>query len=220
VSVVGLFLNTLFYHLSLKWIPGTLVMVLENLSPVFVMLFAWILASKRPEKRHVLAILLSFAGIALIIAGKGEFSIDGSDTLPGIIFGIGAGITLAFYYFFSGELVERTKDDPDKMISLLMVIFLIAALFMLPFVFTSKNLPANSIEWFWLIEMGIFQSGLAYIFLNYALRYVSSSTASIFFLFTIFFTTINEILFLDLSLNIYLVSGSLLIIAAARKVSR
>jgi len=67
--------------------------------------------------------------------------------------------------------------------------------------------------------MGIFQSGIAYILLNYALRYVNSSTASIFFLFTIFFTTINEILFLDLSLNIYLIVGSLLIIAAARKVS-
>lgn len=219
VSVVGLFLNTLFYHLSLNWIPGTLVMILENLSPVFVMLFAWVLASKRPEKRHVYALLLSFTGIALIIAGKGEFSVDGTDTLPGIVFGIAAGITLAFYYFFSGELVEKTKDDPDKMISLLMLIFLIASVFMLPFVFSATDLPKNRVEWFWLIEMGIFQSGLAYIFLNYALRYVSSSTASIFFLFTILFTTINEILFLDLSLNIHLIVGSLLIIVAARKVS-
>lgn len=219
VSIVGLFFNTLFYHLSLKWIPGTLVMVLENLSPVFVMLFAWVLASRKPEKRHIYALILSFTGIALIIAGKSEFSIDGTDTLPGIIFGIGAGITLAFYYFFSGELVEKTKDDPDKMISLLMIIFLIAAFFMLPFVFSATNLPGNSTEWFWLIEMGIFQSGIAYILLNYALRYVNSSTASIFFLFTIFFTTINEIIFLDLSLNIYLIVGSLLIIAAARKVS-
>ena len=219
VSIVGLFLNTLFYHLSLKWIPGTLVMVLENLSPVFVILFAWALSSKKPEKKHILSLLLSFAGIALIIAGKGEFSIDGSDTLPGIIFGIGAGITLAFYYFFSGELVEKTKDDPDKMISLLMIIFMIAAFFMLPFVFSAENLPTNPTEWFWLFEMGVFQSGLAYIFLNYALRYVSASTASIFFLFTILFTTINELLFLDLNLNIYLIAGSLLIIAAARKVS-
>jgi drug/metabolite transporter (DMT)-like permease len=220
VSVVGLFLNTLFYHLSLNWIPGTLIMVLENLSPVFVILFAWGFSAKRPQKKHIISLLLSFAGIALIIAGKGEFSVNGEDTLPGIIFGIGAGITLAFYYFFSGELVEKTKDDPDKMISLLMIIFMIAAFFMLPFVFSATDLPKNNIEWFWLIEMGIFQSGLAYIFLNYALRYVSSSTASIFFLFTILFTTINELLFLDLSLNVYLVAGSLLIIAAARKVSR
>ncbi len=219
VSVVGLFLNTLFYHLSLNWIPGTLIMVLENLSPVFVILFAWGFSAKKPQKKHIISLLLSFAGIALIIAGKGEFSVNGEDTLPGIIFGIGAGITLAFYYFFSGELVEKTKDDPDKMISLLMIIFMIAAFFMLPFVFSATDLPKNNVEWFWLIEMGIFQSGLAYIFLNYALRYVSSSTASIFFLFTILFTTINELLFLDLSLNVYLVAGSLLIIAAARKVS-
>ena len=219
VSVVGLFLNTLFYHLSLNWIPGTLIMVLENLSPVFVILFAWGFSAKKPQKKHIISLLLSFAGIALIIAGKGEFSVNGEDTLPGIIFGIGAGITPAFYYFFSGELVEKTKDDPDKMISLLMIIFMIAAFFMLPFVFSATDLPKNNVEWFWLIEMGIFQSGLAYIFLNYALRYVSSSTASIFFLFTILFTTINELLFLDLSLNVYLVAGSLLIIAAARKVS-
>lgn len=219
VSIVGLFLNTLFYHLSLKWISGTLVMVLENLSPVFVLFFAWSILKTKPDKNQIVALILSFAGIGTIILGKDHFSVDGIDSLPGIIFGIGAGITLAFYYFFSGELVAKVKDDPDKMLSLLMIIFLIASVPMLPFVIAAKNIPSQFDEWFWLIEMGIFQSGVAYILLNYAMRYVSASTASIFFLFTIFFTTINELLFMNLQLNSYLIVGSILIIMAARKAS-
>jgi len=219
VSIIGLFLNTIFYHLSLKWISGTLIMVLENLSPVFVFLFAFAFLKIKPNKNQILALLLSFAGMIVIIAGKEKFSVDGIDALPGIIFGLAAGVTLAFYYFFSGELVSKLKDDPDKMLSLLMIIFVIASVPMLPFVLTSESMPSKPDEWFWLVEMGIFQSGVAYILLNYAMRYVSSSTASIFFLFTIFFTTINELVFLDLQLNSYLIIGSILIIIAARKAS-
>lgn len=219
VSIIGLFLNTIFYHLSLKWISGTLIMVLENLSPVFVFLFAFAFLKIKPNKNQILALLFSFAGMIVIIAGKEKFSVDGIDALPGIIFGLAAGVTLAFYYFFSGELVSKLKDDPDKMLSLLMIIFVIASVPMLPFVLTSESMPSKPDEWFWLVEMGIFQSGVAYILLNYAMRYVSSSTASIFFLFTIFFTTINELVFLDLQLNSYLIIGSILIIIAARKAS-
>lgn len=219
VSIIGLFLNTIFYHLSLKWISGTLIMVLENLSPVFVFLFAFAFLKIKPNKNQILALLLSFAGMIVIIAGKEKFSVDGIDALPGIIFGLAAGVTLAFYYFFSGELVSKLKDDPDKMLSLLMIVFIIASVPMLPFVLTSDSMPSKPDEWFWLVEMGIFQSGVAYILLNYAMRYVSSSTASIFFLFTILFTTINELLFMDLQLNSYLIIGSALIILAARKAS-
>ncbi|MBP7433435.1 EamA family transporter [bacterium] len=219
VSIVGLFLNTLFYHLALKWISGTLVMVIENLSPVFVIFFIWAISKTKPNKNQILALILSFAGMIVIVAGKDKLSVNGIDSLPGIIFGILAGITLAFYYFFSGELISKVKDDPNKMLSLLMIIFLIAAIPMLPLVISAQNLPSKFDEWFWLIEMGIFQSGVAYITLNLAMRYVSASTASIFFLFTIFFTTMNELIFLDLQLNPYLIIGSILIILAARKAS-
>jgi drug/metabolite transporter (DMT)-like permease len=219
VSIIGLFFNTIFYHLSLKWVPGTLVMVLENLAPVFVLFFAWTITKTRPKRNQVTALALSFAGMAVIILGKDHFSVDGADSLPGIIFGIAAGVTLAFYYFFSGEMVAKLKDDPDKMLSLLMIIFVFAGLPMIPFVVAAENIPSKFDEWFWLVEMGIFQSGFAYIVLSYAMRYVPSSTASIFFIFTIFFTTLNEILFLGLQLNIYLVAGSILIIVAARKAS-
>ncbi len=219
VSIIGLFFNTMFYHLSLKWISGTLVMVLENLAPVFVLFFAWTITKTRPKRNQVTALVLSFAGMAVIIFGKDHFSVDGVDSLPGIIFGIAAGVTLAFYYFFSGEMVAKLKDDPDKMLSLLMIIFIVAGLPMIPFIVAAENIPSKFDEWFWLVEMGIFQSGIAYITLNYAMRFVTSSTASIFFIFTIFFTTINEIIFLGLQLNLYLVAGSVLIIIAARKAS-
>jgi drug/metabolite transporter (DMT)-like permease len=75
----------------------------------------------------------------------------------------------------------------------------------------SKPLPHTPKQWFWLLEMGIMQSGLAYLFWNYALAHIKANTASILFLLTIIFTTINEVLFLGVNLNTYLVAGAIFI---------
>lgn len=219
VSLIGLFLNTLFYHLALRWISGTLLMVLESLAPLFVILFAWSLHKKKPQKGNIFAIILSFIGLILIVYGKTTLSLGGLEIIPGILFGIAASVTLSFYYFFSGEIVAKLKNDPNKMLSLLLIIFIISSIPMIPFMMLATELPSTRYEWFWLVEMGVFQSGIAYIILNYAMKYVSASTASIFFIFTIFFTTINEVLFLDLSLNISIVIGAIFIIIAAKKAS-
>ena len=92
---------------------------------------------------------------------------------------------------------------------------------MLPlFIFKDMNKPSNFQQWFWLFEMGIFQSGVSYLFWNYALAYLKTNIVSILFLFTILFTTINELIFLDLDLNKYLIAGGLFIVASGYIISK
>ena len=220
LSFVGLFLNTVTFHLALNTISGTLVMIIENLSPVFVFFLSFALAGVRPTWREVTALILSLLGMLLIVYGKDSFDFGGGDVTVGIVWAIGAGITFGWYVYFSADLVRPLRDDPVKVIQFLFKIFVISTVLMLPFLVRDCPRPQKADEWFWLVEMGIFQSGGAYLCWNYALRDVPVNTASVLFLLTILFTAINELLFLNLALNAYIVIGGILIIAAGRLITR
>lgn len=214
VAIVGIFGNSLLYHLTLNYLPGTLVMVLENISPIFVLLASFYYLRVKPSLKEIAALLVSFIGIGLIILSKDKFPELQDGFTVGVVLGILTGLSFGAYIFYSAQYVKPLKNDPIKIIQFLLKVFVVSAVLGTPFLFTSKAPPANFIEWFWLIEMGVFQSGFAYIFWNYALSRLNTNTASILFLLTIVFTTINEILFLGLRLNTYLVAGSIMIFLA------
>ncbi|HPE29167.1 MAG TPA: DMT family transporter [Candidatus Mcinerneyibacteriales bacterium] len=220
IAFVGVALNSLFYHLTLIYLPGTLVMILENLSPVFVLLFSFLLERVRPRFVELLSLALSLGGVLLIVLGKEHFH----DLHPlfyfGIFLGILTGMTFGVYVYFSAVLVRPLRGRPDDIVAFLMKIFTITAVLMSPLLLIPGRWPQTFWEWFWLVEMGIFQSGAAYILWNYALSLLPTNETSILFLMTILFTTVNEILFLHLQLNRYLVAGGLLIMAGGYLLTR
>ncbi len=214
VSLIGLTGNSIIYHMALKYLPGTLVMILENLSPIFVFMMSFAIYKIAPAKKEIFSFLTAFAGLILIVYGKGNLDLSSDKYLVGVILGAATGITFGFYTFFSSVLVKAVQGNPVGVIQFLFKIFVISSVTMIPFIFTSGQKPYTAVQWFWLIEMGVFQSGLSYLFWNYAMKYLPVNLTSILFVFTILFTTINEYLFLNLQLNTNLVIGGILIIAA------
>ncbi len=214
LSFVGLFLNTVTFHLALVSISGTLVMILENLSPVFVFLFSFFLAGVRPTWRETTALFLSLSGMLLIVYGKDTFDFGGEDVGAGIFWAVLAGATFGWYVYFSADLVRPLRDEPIKVIRFLFKIFVISTVLTMPLLFRDCPKPQKADEWFWLVEMGLFQSGGAYLCWNYALRDIPVNTASVLFLLTIVFTAVNEILFLSLVPNGFIFGGGVFIIVA------
>ena len=120
--------------------------------------------------------------------------------------------TFGGYIFFSADLMSEFKGDPINVIKFMFKIFLYSAIVCTPFmIYNFDGRPTTHTQWLWLLEMGIMQSGMAYLLWNYALVYIKANTASILFLLTILFTTINEVVFLRQLLNRFLVIGALLI---------
>ena len=220
VSLIGLTGNSILYHMALKYLPGTLVMILENLSPVFVFVMSFTVYRIAPSGKEIFSFLTAFAGLILIVYGKGALELSSDKYIIGIILGASTGITFGFYTFFSSVLVKAVKGEPIGVIQFLFKIFVISSITMIPFIVNSGQKPYTATQWFWLIEMGVFQSGLSYLFWNYAMKYLPVNLTSILFVFTILFTTINEYLFLNLQLNTNLVIGGVLIIAAGYFISR
>jgi drug/metabolite transporter (DMT)-like permease len=221
IASIGVIANTIIFHLALIYLPGTLVMILENLAPVFVFSCTMIFYGIKPKTSEVIALGISLIGILLLVMGRDSFPTDMADGFYiGVILGILTGVTFGGYIFFSADLMKNFKNNPDEIIGFLFKIFFISALVCTPFVFTSTRLPSTPSQWFWLIEMGILQSGLAYICWNLALAHIRANTASILFLLTILFTTINEVMILKwLPLNKFLVAGGLLICLAGYFIS-
>ena len=219
ISGIGLIGNTIVFHLTLNYLPGTFVMVLENLAPVFVLSATFFVYKTKPKLIEIIALIISFIGILLIILGKDSFPELADGYYLGIIFGILTGITFGAYIFFSANLLKNYKKDAVGVIKYKLKIMLIAAIVCTPFMLTAKSIPDTPTEWFWLLEMGIMQSGLAYLFWSFALVHIKANTASILFLLTILFTTINEVIFMALDLNFYLIMGAILISAGGYSIT-
>lgn len=214
IALVGVCGNSLVYHLTLKYLSGTLVMILENLAPVFVFLLSFIVHKIKPKMIEFLTLIIAMSGIVLIVLGKEHFEGMSEGFYIGVILGVLTGLTFGLYVFFSSELMRPLKGDPVAIVQFLFKIFVICSLCMSPFLFTATEYPSTTREWLWLLEMGVFQSGLSYLFWNYALTLLPVNMTSVLFISTIIFTTINEVLFLGLTLNPYLIAGGALIVLA------
>lgn len=217
LSFVGLFGNSIFYHLGLKYIPATLVMLLENLSPFFVVLMSIIIEKNKPEKHEVIALFVSFIGLFLIVIGKGGLKISDSQFYIGVLLEVAAGLTFGAYTYFSANFFKKNKVEFTfkMMINILFQIFLYSAIMGIPFLFSVDYKELQRIDILLILEMGVFQSFLAYILWNYALSKLPTNSTSILFYMTVVFTSINEMIFLKFYPNIIIISGSIIIIISA-----
>ncbi|MCX8058580.1 MAG: DMT family transporter [Spirochaetes bacterium] len=242
LSIVGLFFNSIFYHLGLKYIPATLVMILENLTPFFVIFFNLIFDKIKPDKYIIISLTISFTGLFLIGIGKGGLNLNDNSFYIGLIYEIIAGITFGFYTYYSGKTLNKLKNyyknynninnqniinqnkiqsiifkysEFNIIINLLFYVFIISTLAGFPFILDFKNNKITTIDLIVILQMGLFESGLAYILWNYGISKAGSSKASILFLMTVVFTLINEIIFLKFIPSIILIIGGFLIMAGS-----
>ncbi|MEJ5273158.1 MAG: DMT family transporter [Spirochaetota bacterium] len=217
LSFVGLFGNSIFYHLGLKYIPATLVMLLENLSPFFVVLMMIIIEKSKPERHEVVALFVSFMGLILIVVGKGGLKISSAQFYIGVLLEVAAGLTFGAYTYFSARFFKKNSIEFSfsMMMNILFQVFLYSSIMGLPFVFTVNYPSLRQIDILLILEMGLFQSFAAYLLWNYALSKLPTSSTSILFYMTVVFTSINEVIFLKFYPNWIIIAGSLIILASA-----
>ncbi|MCR4421857.1 MAG: DMT family transporter [Exilispira sp.] len=217
LSFIGLFGNSIFYHLGLKYIPATLVMLLENLSPFFVVLMVIIIEKSRPKRHEVIALFVSFIGLILIVLGKGGLKISNAQFYLGVFLEVAAGLTFGAYTYFSARFYKKNSIDFSfsMMMNILFQVFLYSSIMGLPFLFTVNYPVLKQIDIILILEMGLFQSFLAYLLWNYALSKLPTASTSILFYVTVVFTSINEMIFLKFYPNWIIIIGSIIILISA-----
>ena len=105
LGVCGYYLASLLDFLGLAYISATLERVILYLTPTFVLLFGALLAHRRPTRRQLVALAISYLGV--LLAFGHDLGIAGGDVVRGGLLVLGSAVSYAIYLYGSGEIVAR-----------------------------------------------------------------------------------------------------------------
>ena len=83
-----------FGTVAMKYLPISEAALLAYTMPIWTMLFAWPILGERPTLRSVIALVLAFAGLAVLFSGQ-NFSFDQAKIM-GVALALGAAVMFAF----------------------------------------------------------------------------------------------------------------------------
>ncbi len=163
-SVCNLLMN-LTFAMATKMTSAANAIVLQFTEPIFLILILWMLWKQKPDKKAIIACLFVFVGILCFFFD--ELSLDGQ---VGNILAIVSGILYAFVFLI--KKMKNANFESSIVLSQIVSFFLF-----MPWYFRETDYaPKNFI---FVIILGVFQLGIAYVFLAKGLDHVSPVSASL-----------------------------------------
>lgn len=167
IAALSLSLTTLFYMVSNKLTTAANAILLQYTSPMYIILFAWILYKQKPKKSDILALMGVFVGMFIFFSR--ELS---SGHLLGDLLGLASGLSFAGV-FFANKLPNANPVDAVYLGNLL-------TFFLLPLVLLDQQIYTFSLNGLiMLMVMGVFQLGIAYILFSKGIQMISATSANI-----------------------------------------
>ena len=123
ISLIGLpgtFFYSVFYYAGTDRLPASLAFIVNYLWPVMSIIFAGIILKQKITLPKIIAVALSFLGVAFAV--RGEFSSMGSGTISGVVFCLLGAI---FYGLFTAL---NQKMNYDKCLSI-MINYMVSLVF-------------------------------------------------------------------------------------------
>lgn len=105
LGFLGYYLASFLDFAGLAYITATLERLILYLTPTLVALIGWLALGKRIARRQTVALLVSYAGVALAFGH--DLQVGGSNILLGGALVFGSALAYALYLVGSGELVAR-----------------------------------------------------------------------------------------------------------------
>ncbi len=203
-------MTMLTYFIAVLKATVSVAVLLLYTAPVYVTLFSPWLLRERSTKKGIIALILSIAGILLIIdIGKLEFQ----GYPVGILAGIISGITYAFQIITSKYICQTYRGYTQAFWS-----FIIAVLILLPVGLAPANVVSGNMVN--LILLAIFPTILAVSLYFNGLKKVKAQSASILGLIEPVSAVILAVIILNEKISILELLGGALILAGAVLVTR
>jgi drug/metabolite transporter (DMT)-like permease len=194
-GVLGHFAHQMFFVLGMARTTATNTALLLAMTPIFVGLMGVASGSERLQRSNWLGIVLSFAGIFLVIGTQGPGLQVGQQTLSGDLLVLGCVVLWALYIVLSKDLVQRTS--PLKAAAWTMACG--APLIVLAGIpqFRAQHWHAVSMgSWLGLGYSTVFSLAISYAIWNTGVRKVGSARVAVYSYLTPLVTVIFSTLFL------------------------
>ncbi len=161
-----------FSTLSLLWLPAGEAALLVYTMPIWAVLFAWPLLGARPDAGGVAALLLGFAGVAVLLGSQGLAV--GMQKMPGVLLTLSAAVLFAF-----GTVHWRCALPLPPLVAVAWQVGL-GCLPMLAWGLAFEPLPraSSAAGWLAMAYMTIVPMGVCYLTWFAALRRLPPQTAS------------------------------------------
>ncbi len=101
----GYYLASFLDFAGLAYVSATLERLILYLTPTLVLLIGVVVAHRKPSRRQLVALAISYAGV--LLAFGHELQVDGASTWIGAALVFASALSYAFYLFGSGEIVGR-----------------------------------------------------------------------------------------------------------------
>jgi drug/metabolite transporter (DMT)-like permease len=209
-GVINVAISMMFLQLAVYFGKASLAGILVSTNPLFVAVFAYLLLKENLDRYKVMGIVVGLCGIFLIIMGEKQLVNADSNILFGILFGFLAALTFGFNVVLSKKYIKRYGNFLFNTVAFFSgaIVLLIAGLILgidLTFAFGLKN-------WLYLVYLGLFVTGFAYILFFEGLKHITAATGSMFFFLKPALASIFAVLILHEHLSSWQVVGIVLII--------
>jgi drug/metabolite transporter (DMT)-like permease len=185
------------------WIIGT--------APVFMALLGFVFYKERITLLQFAGILVALVGLLLLI-GKGDITNIGLIENKGDLLVLGSAFTWGVY-----SMVNKKISLSYSPLMTILYLFLMMAVIITPFNLNSETINSvinlSPISWMWILFLGIFCSGVAYVIWAQALRDMESAKVGAFLYFEPPVTVIAAWFFLNEEITLLMIFSGLLITA-------
>jgi len=185
------------------WIIGT--------APVFMAILGFVFYKEKITLLQFLGILVAVAGLLLLI-GKGDITNIGLIENQGDLLVLGSAFTWGVY-----SMVNKKISLSYSPLMTILYLFLMMAVIIIPFNLNTETINSvinlSFISWMWILFLGIFCSGVAYVIWAQALRDMESAKVGAFLYFEPLVTVIAAWFFLREEITLLMILSGLLITA-------
>jgi drug/metabolite transporter (DMT)-like permease len=185
------------------WIIGT--------APIFMAILGFVFYKERITLLQFAGILVALAGLLLLI-GKGDITNIGLIENKGDLLVLGSAFTWGVY-----SMVNKKIYLSYSPLMTILYLFLMMAVIFIPFNLNKETISSvinlSPVSWMWILFLGIFCSGIAYVIWAQALRDMESAKVGAFLYFEPLVTVIAAWFFLQEEITLLMIFSGLLITA-------
>jgi len=185
------------------WIIGT--------APIFMAILGFVFYKEKVTLFQFAGIVVAIAGLLLLI-GKGDITNIGLIENKGDLLVLGSAFTWGVY-----SMVNKKISLSYSPLMTILYLFLMMAVIIIPFNLNTETINSvinlSPVSWMWILFLGIFCSGIAYVIWAQALRDMESAKVGAFLYFEPLVTVIAAWFFLQEEITLLMIFSGLLITA-------
>ena len=206
-GLVGMALFNALIYLALHTTTAINAALIMSLSPVIIPLFAWALLRECVSATQLLGIVLSLAGVVLMITRGGPIAIKELGAHPGDLLALLAAVCWALY-----SVVVKFRPASVPPLVFLAAMLVVAVLSLLPFcVWESlhvRAMPARASAWAAAVYVGVFPTTVALWMFNQAVDRIGPVRAGLYTHLVPVFSALLAVAFLDERFESFQLAGA------------